>query len=107
LFSSAFSLFPSPGNDYIICKNSGMTMKIQSTPAKIPEPKKILFARENVKSGWSKVDGDWNEGCGLLNIGNSCYINATLQALFHVPSFVTWLLFDEKHRKKSNCDGKI
>jgi ubiquitin C-terminal hydrolase len=30
--------------------------------------------------------------CGLANLGNTCYLNAVLQAIAHVPSFVRMLL---------------
>jgi len=29
---------------------------------------------------------------GLKNFSNTCYLNATLQALIHVPPFVAWIL---------------
>lgn len=29
-----------------------------------------------------------------------------LQALFHVPSFVYWLISDMKHRESRTCDSK-
>ena len=30
--------------------------------------------------------------CGLLNLGNTCYLNATLQAMGHVPTFARFIL---------------
>lgn len=29
-------------------------------------------------------------GAGMKNLGNSCYMAAILQALFHTPSFSNW-----------------
>lgn len=42
-------------------------------------------------------------GLGLRNLGNSCYLNSTMQALFHIPAFAQWLLSYEEHEK--NCDN--
>ena len=39
-------------------------------------------------------------GCGLKNLGNSCYLNATIQALLHIPYFVNWLLSIENLHSK-------
>jgi uncharacterized UBP type Zn finger protein len=37
------------------------------------------------------------KGSGLVNVGNSCYANRTLQILFHVPLFAQWLSQDTEH----------
>lgn len=39
----------------------------------------------------------------MVNVGNSCYINASLQAIFHVPSFCNWLLSDEVDQHLDAC----
>ncbi|KDR20522.1 ubiquitin carboxyl-terminal hydrolase 36-like [Zootermopsis nevadensis] len=39
-------------------------------------------------------------GSGMFNDGNTCYINSTLQALFHVPAFVNWLQSESSHLNK-------
>jgi len=38
---------------------------------------------------WSKIR---KIGIGLLNLGNNCYLNATLQCLAYTPPFSQWLL---------------
>lgn len=38
-------------------------------------------------------------GRGLENLGNSCYLNSVMQALFHIPAFTQWLLTNEEHNK--------
>lgn len=43
-------------------------------------------------------------GVGLVNVGNSCYINATLQALFHIVAVIQWLTGEDTSRPK--CAGK-
>lgn len=48
--------------------------------------------------------GNQITGVGMVNVGNSCYLNATLQALFHVVSFVQCLLLDNTH--KNTCGGQ-
>lgn len=37
-----------------------------------------------------------------MNVGNTCYLNSTLQALFHVPSMANWLISDAKHIEECN-----
>jgi hypothetical protein len=69
----------------------------------LPQPLHVLFPRERVLSGWrNKLP----VGAGFLNLGNSCYMNATLQALFHTPAFVNWLLNDEDHGKRCRGNSK-
>jgi len=44
----------------------------------------------------SKLENNWNKikktGVGLLNLGNNCYLNATLQCLAYTPPLSQWLV---------------
>lgn len=75
--------------------------KVNGTIAQLPPPKKILFSRENVKVGWKNSERKMGVGSGMYNNGNTCYLNSTLQALYHVPAFSHWLYSDIDHREKS------
>ncbi|XP_046660387.1 ubiquitin carboxyl-terminal hydrolase 36 isoform X2 [Homalodisca vitripennis] len=66
--------------------------------AVLPLPKRILFPPEKIQLGWQSKSVPI--GSGMINLGNTCYLNSTLQALFHVPAFVNWLLNDKAHKDK-------
>lgn len=36
----------------------------------------------------------------MMNVGNTCYLNSTLQALFHVPAIANWLMSDTVHMER-------
>lgn len=63
----------------------------------LPVPKFTLFPPERVQLGYR---GNMSVGSGMSNMGNTCYLNSTLQALFHVPALVNWLLSETSHQ---NC----
>ncbi|XP_050546764.1 ubiquitin carboxyl-terminal hydrolase 36 isoform X2 [Daktulosphaira vitifoliae] len=70
--------------------------------SRLPKPKVVLYPPECVQLGWQNKK--MSVGSGLENPGVICYINSTLQALFHIPAFTNWLISDEQHQKK--CQQK-
>ena len=45
-------------------------------------------------------------GSGMKNMGNTCYLNSTLQALFHIPAFVNYL-HSGGHDKECGISGNF
>lgn len=53
-----------------------------------------------------------NGQVGLRNIGNSCYMNASLQCIFHIPELKSFFLSDRymcdlNHTNPLGCQGKL
>ena len=44
----------------------------------LPSPKVTLFPAERVQLGWR---GAHCVGAGMINVGNTCYLNSTLQVI--------------------------
>ncbi|XP_025199944.1 ubiquitin carboxyl-terminal hydrolase 36 isoform X2 [Melanaphis sacchari] len=85
----------------MIKKNERMNGDINKI-SHLPKPKVVLYPPERVQLGWQ--DKKMSVGSGLDNPGVICYINSTLQALFHIPAFTNWLMNDEQHQK--TCQQK-
>lgn len=78
----------------------GTSIKRPQNPNELPAPKRVLYPRENVRIGWKSTGRKWDVGVGMMNVGNTCYLNSTLQALFHVPSMANWLMSDSAHMER-------
>ncbi|KAK3917094.1 Ubiquitin carboxyl-terminal hydrolase 36 [Frankliniella fusca] len=66
-----------------------------------PDSPQVVLYQEPLILGWQQ--GIPHHDVGLINLKNSCFLNATLQALFHVPPLVNFLKMDRMHRM--SCDG--
>ncbi|XP_011183071.2 ubiquitin carboxyl-terminal hydrolase 36 isoform X1 [Zeugodacus cucurbitae] len=82
--------------------NGASSIPKRQNPNELPQPKRVLYPRENVIIGWKNSARKWHVGVGMMNVGNTCYLNSTLQALFHVPSMANWLISDVKHMEECN-----
>ncbi|XP_061329988.1 ubiquitin carboxyl-terminal hydrolase 42-like [Pezoporus flaviventris] len=67
----------------------------------IAPPRKILFPPEKICMDWQQP---LNVGVGLWNLGNTCYLNATLQCLTYTPPLANYMLSLE-HSKSCHEKG--
>lgn len=88
------------GNTSAATTTPGKRNQQPQSPNELPAPKRVLFPRENVRIGWKATGRKWNVGVGMMNVGNTCYLNSTLQALFHVSSMANWLMSDSAHMER-------
>lgn len=62
---------------------------------------------ENLCAG-KKMKNDKDVGCGLVNMGNTCYMNCVLQALSHTTLLTQYLMgTDWRHDPRIHGPGKI
>ncbi|KAH8364174.1 hypothetical protein KR084_003451 [Drosophila pseudotakahashii] len=73
-----------------------------NNPNELPKPKRVLYPRENIRIGWKQSDRKWQVGTGMINVGNTCYLNSTLQALLHIPALANWLVSEQAHLENCN-----
>ncbi|XP_061232900.1 ubiquitin carboxyl-terminal hydrolase 36 [Neopsephotus bourkii] len=60
----------------------------------IPAPQKVLFPVERLSMEWERM---YRIGAGLRNLGNTCFLNSTVQCLTYTPPLANYLLSRE-HR---------
>lgn len=63
-----------------------------------PLPSTILFPSEDVQLHWQSVK---RVGAGLMNLGNTCFLNATLQCLTYTPPLFNYLM---SRRHSTECE---
>ncbi|XP_053911788.1 ubiquitin carboxyl-terminal hydrolase 36-like [Cuculus canorus] len=61
----------------------------------IPLPKKVLFPVERLSMQWQRTH---QIGAGLKNLGNTCFLNSTVQCLTYTPPLANYLLSREHSR---------
>ena len=59
-------------------------------------PKVTLFNKDELALTWNSVRGI---GPGLVNLGNTCFLNSVIQCLTYTPPLANYLLSGE-HKKK-------
>ncbi|XP_023366932.1 ubiquitin carboxyl-terminal hydrolase 36 isoform X1 [Otolemur garnettii] len=61
----------------------------------VPAPQKVLFPMERLSLRWERV---FRVGAGLHNLGNTCFLNSTIQCLTYTPPLANYLLSREHAR---------
>ncbi|XP_017280884.1 ubiquitin carboxyl-terminal hydrolase 36 isoform X2 [Kryptolebias marmoratus] len=61
----------------------------------IPAPQKMLFPGNKLTLKWERV---YRVGAGLHNLGNTCFLNSTIQCLTYTPPLANYLLSKEHSR---------
>jgi len=60
----------------------------------IPEARRSFYPAERVRNSWSNNAKSLG---GLFNMGNTCYLNASLQCLMHTPTLVNIIMLPDNH----------
>ncbi|CAM9632941.1 unnamed protein product [Lampetra fluviatilis] len=79
-----------------VTKRQNISVSVVPAPQEeddgIPAARLSLFAPERLNLRW---ESDVGKGAGLRNLGNTCFLNATLQCLAYTPPLTNYLLLQE------------
>ncbi|KAM8786376.1 ubiquitin carboxyl-terminal hydrolase 36 isoform 2-T5 [Rhynchonycteris naso] len=78
-------------------RRQGSEHVCESSGDGVPAPQKVLFPVERLCLKWERV---YRVGAGLHNLGNTCFLNSTVQCLTYTPPLANYLLSKEHAR---NC----
>ncbi|XP_066237515.1 ubiquitin carboxyl-terminal hydrolase 36 isoform X1 [Saccopteryx leptura] len=78
-------------------RRQGSEHVYESSGDGVPAPQKVLFPVEQLSLKWERV---YRVGAGLHNLGNTCFLNSTVQCLTYTPPLANYLLSKEHAR---NC----
>ncbi|XP_069055776.1 ubiquitin carboxyl-terminal hydrolase 36 isoform X3 [Pleurodeles waltl] len=78
-------------------KRIGSDNGIRGSVDGVPTPQKVLFPVERLSTKWERIS---RVGAGLHNLGNTCFLNSTVQCLTYTPPLANFLLSKEHSR---NC----
>ena len=61
----------------------------------IPEPKRVLYNASHLVMGWKETRA---VGCGLCNLGNTCFLNSVLQCLTYTPPLFNYVMSGQHNK---------
>ncbi|XP_062937388.1 ubiquitin carboxyl-terminal hydrolase 36 isoform X2 [Cynocephalus volans] len=76
-------------------RRQGSEHAYESCSDGVPAPQKVLFPTERLSLRWERV---FRVGAGLHNLGNTCFLNSTIQCLTYTPPLANYLLSKEHAR---------
>eukprot|EP00111_Clytia_hemisphaerica_P005319 TCONS_00015364-protein len=76
-------------------KSANLTNKMNDD---LPQPQVVLFPEEKVELHWKESR---KIGPGLVNLGNTCFLNSVLQVLTYTPPLLNYILTG--YHKKNCC----
>lgn len=83
------------GRDELQARKAGTERVSGSGGDGVPAPQKVLFPVERLSLRWERV---FRVGAGLHNLGNTCFLNSTIQCLTYTPPLANYLLSKEHAR---------
>ncbi|KFP75253.1 Ubiquitin carboxyl-terminal hydrolase 42, partial [Acanthisitta chloris] len=102
--SSKVSVDKGPGG-HIYCRSSQKSKRFAQRDLVVNDgiapPQRILFPPEKICMDWQQA---LSVGVGLQNLGNTCFLNSTLQCLTYTPPLANYMLSLE-HTKSCHVEG--